>query len=261
MLSSLNTGLNTAKGLAIAWQIPLVAVNHMQAHALTSRLVHALETKTNERLAPGFPFLTLLVSGGHTMLVHSKTLTHHTILANTMDVAIGDCIDKMARHILPTGVIENSSEIMYGRLLERFAFPNGSQEHEYVASSTRAEELSSKLSVWGWALTAPLSTTRSGARSKDMKFSFAGLGSAIERICHGRETAMTLDERVDVAREALRVAFEHLASRVLMALQQQLNEAETADTEKIGTLVVSGGVASNQFLRTVYVRTVHRCRF
>lgn len=254
MLSSLNTGLNTAKGLAIAWHVPLVGVNHMQAHALTPRLVNALESRNNERLSPEFPFLTLLVSGGHTMLVHSKALTHHTILANTMDVAVGDCIDKMARHILPAGVVEKSGEIMYGRLLEQFAFPNGPLDHGYVASRTRAEDLSPKPSIWGWALTPPLSRTRSGSRSKDMAFSFAGLGSAIERICHRNETAMTLDERRDVAREALRVAFEHLASRVLMALQQ-LNQADTADTQKIGTLVVSGGVASNRFLRTVYVTT------
>lgn len=254
MLSSLNTGLNTAKGLATAWQLPLVGVNHMQAHALTPRLVHAFESVTNEQFSPEFPFLTLLVSGGHTMLVHSKALTHHAILANTMDVAIGDCIDKMARHILPAGVVEKSGEVMYGRLLEQFAFPNGPSDHGYVAPRARAEELSPQPSIWGWALTPPLSRTRSGSRTKDMAFSFAGLGSAIERICHGNETAMTLDERRDVAREALRVAFEHLASRVLMALQQ-LNEADTADTQKIGTLVVSGGVASNQFLRTVYVTT------
>lgn len=254
MLSSLNTGLNTAKGLATAWQVPLVGVNHMQAHALTPRLVHALETENNEQLSPKFPFLTLLVSGGHTMLVHSKALTHHAILANTMDIAIGDCIDKMARHILPAGLIEDSAEMMYGRLLEHFAFPNGPSDHGYIAPRTRAEDLSQKPSIWGWALTAPLSRTRSGSRSKDMAFSFAGLGSAIERICHRIEKAMTLDERRDVAREAFRVAFEHLASRVLMALQQ-LKIAETADTEEMGTLVVSGGVASNRFLRTVYVTT------
>ncbi|KAL8774752.1 MAG: hypothetical protein Q9209_000691 [Squamulea sp. 1 TL-2023] len=250
MLSSLNTGLNTAKGLAIAWQVPLIGVNHMQAHALTPRLVNALESKGYTQLNPEFPFLTLLVSGGHTMLVHSKALCHHAILANTMDVAIGDCIDKMARHILPAGLIEDSDEIMYGRLLEMFAFPNSSSDHDYTAPHTRAEELSSKSSSWGWALTPPLSKTRSGSRSKDMEFSFAGLGSAIERICQGREASMSLDERTDVAREALRLAFEHLASRVLMALQQ-LKEADTAGTKNIDTLVVSGGVASNQFLRTV----------
>ncbi|KAL8996441.1 MAG: hypothetical protein Q9169_004035 [Polycauliona sp. 2 TL-2023] len=249
MLSSLNTGLNTAKGLAAAWQVPLVGVNHMQAHALTPRLVQALDSKDEQTFAV-FPFLTLLVSGGHTMLVDSTALTHHAILASTMDVAIGDCIDKMARHILPANVIEASSEIMYGRLLEQFAFPDGSLDQAYAAPRTREEEMSSKPSPWGWELTAPLSKTRSGSRSKEMAFSFAGLGSSVERICHGREATMTLDERRDVAREVLRVAFEHLASRVVMALRRP-SEVDTADTQETGTLVVSGGVASNQFLRTM----------
>ncbi|KAL8809441.1 MAG: hypothetical protein Q9200_003407 [Gallowayella weberi] len=253
MFSSLTTGLNTAKGLAIAWQVPLIGVNHMQAHALTPRLVHALETPTTKCTEPEFPFLTLLVSGGHTMLVHSKALTHHAILATTMDIAIGDAIDKMARHILPADVIESSGEIMYGRLLERFAFPNGVSDCEYVAPSTRAEEMSSKSSSWAWALAPPLAKTRSGTRSKAMEFTFTGLGSAIERICQGKEKVMTHDERVDLAREAMRVAFEHLASRVLMALQK-LNETHGADTKSIGTIVVSGGVASNHFLTKLYVK-------
>ncbi|KAI4233747.1 MAG: hypothetical protein L6R40_006979 [Gallowayella cf. fulva] len=252
MLSSLTTGLNTAKGLAIAWQVPLLGVNHMQAHALTPRLVHALESRSGEHPQPGLPFLSLLVSGGHTMLVHSKALTHHAILATTLDVAIGDAIDKMARQILPADIIQSSGEIMYGRLLERFAFPNGSQEYEYVAPSTRAEEMSSKPSSWGWALAPPLAKTRSGSRSKALEFSFAGLGSAIERVCQTRETVLMLDERVELAREALRVAFEHLASRVLMALQQ-LGGGHCVGTERIDTVVVSGGVASNSFLRLMYV--------
>ncbi|KAL8734195.1 MAG: hypothetical protein Q9166_001681 [cf. Caloplaca sp. 2 TL-2023] len=247
MLSSLSTGLNTAKGLAVAWQVPLIGVNHMQAHALTPRLVHALKARSDEKSQPEFPFLSLLVSGGHTMLVHSKALTHHAIMATTLDIAIGDTIDKMARIILPAEIIQNSRDIMYGRLLERFAFPNGSQDHECVG---RAGEMSSKPSSWGWALAAPLAKTRLGSRSKAMDFSFTGLGSAVERICLGKKTPMTLDERIDLAREALRVAFEHLALRVLMALQQ-LNEAHVVEAEKIETLVVSGGVASNHFLRTV----------
>ncbi|KAL8700682.1 MAG: hypothetical protein Q9224_000858 [Gallowayella concinna] len=247
MYSCLTTGLNTAKGLAVAWQVPLVGVNHMQAHALTPRLVHALEAPRSKYAKPEFPFLTLLVSGGHTMLVHSKTLTHHAILASTLDVAIGDALDKMARHILPADVIENSGEIMYGRLLESFAFPDGVQNYNYVAPSTRAEEMSSKSSSWAWALAPPLAKTRSGTRSKAMEFTFTGIGSAIERICQGRVKVMTPDERVDLAREAMRVAFEHLASRVLMALQK-LNESHNADTKRIGTVIVSGGVASNRFL-------------
>lgn len=256
LLPSLSTGLQTAKGLAVAWQIPLIGVNHMQAHALTPRLVTALESVSqgNERQhEPAFPFLSLLVSGGHTLLVYSKGLTHHSILASTTDIAAGDVIDKMARSILPPEIIDKSEESMYGRLLERFAFPNHQGYDKYTAPSTRAEELSSKPSGWGWALSVPLTNRATG-----MEFSFSGLGSAVERICKRKETAMSFNERVDLARDVMRIVFEHLASRVILALKAMDENYTAANNErKIVTLVVSGGVASNQFLRKVYVSIVN----
>ncbi|KAI4091121.1 MAG: hypothetical protein LQ344_004349 [Seirophora lacunosa] len=256
LLPSLSTGLQTAKGLAVAWQVPLLGINHMQAHALTPRLVHALESSTSngQDREPAFPFLTLLVSGGHTMLVHSKALTHHSILAGTTDIAVGDAIDKAARCILPQETIAAAKDVMYGRLLEEYAAPpRDGPGYDYLPPRTRAEELTRKPSQWGWALAAPLAETRSGSRSRAMEFSFSGLGSAVLRICQQRGQEMTREERVDLAREVMRVAFEHLASRVVMALES-LRKTRSTDVaakggDKISTLVVSGGVASNGFLK------------
>ena len=244
MRSSLTTGLDTAKGLAVAWRIPLVGVNHMQAHALTPRLVSAL-SRSSPSVAPAFPFLSLLVSGGHTLLVQSKALTNHAILATTTDIAIGDCLDKIARLAIPPDVLKEREGIMYGRHLEHFAFPNGSADYCYTAPTTRAEEITRRTTRWGWALVPPLAETRSGLKSKAMEFTFSGLGSAVKRICEGKE-GMDHDERRELARESMRLAFEHLASRVGWALQD-LRKNGTA----VRTLVVSGGVASNAFLRTV----------
>lgn len=247
MRSSLTTGLDTAKGLAVAWQIPLVGVNHMQAHALTPRLVSALNSLCPES-EPAFPFLSLLVSGGHTLLVHSKDLCEHTILASTTDIAIGDAIDKMARSILPSDLLKEGGEIMYGRLLERFAFPIGETDHNYTAPTTRAEEIARRDSKWGWSLPPPLAETRSGSKSRAMEFTFSGLGSAVKRICEANPS-MDHEQRNNLAREGMRVAFEHLASRVGWAL----TDLSRSQDQKLDTLVVSGGVASNKFLRTVYV--------
>ena len=244
MRSSLTTGLDTAKGLAVAWQIPLVGVNHMQAHALTPRLVFAL-SGTSSNAAPAFPFLSLLVSGGHTLLVHSKTLCDHVILATTTNIAIGDCIDKIARLVLPSDILQREGGTMYGRHLERFAFPNGSGDHDYTAPNSRAEEIARKNTKWGWTLVPPLAETRSGSKSKAMEFTFTGLGSAVKRICEGKEM-MEDEERIDIAKESMRLAFEHLASRVGWALRDL-----KANGSEVATLVVSGGVASNAYLRTV----------
>ena len=78
-----------------------------------------------------------------------------------------------------------------------------------------------------------------------MEFSFSGLGSAVKRICEGKDK-MQDEERMELASESMRLAFEHLASRVGWALRN-LKEKGSG----VGTLVVSGGVASNAFLRTV----------
>lgn len=239
MRASLSAGLDVAKGLAVAWQIPLLGVNHMQAHALTPRLVSTLHARTSSsKGVPEFPFLSLLVSGGHTLLVYSEGLCVHKILASTIDIAIGDAIDKMARDILPSTVLQGSN-LMYGQLLERFASSDVGNTKFYMAPKSRAEEIARNQTQWGWSLPSPLADTKS------MKFSFSGLGSAVKRICD-RSTDMGEAERQCLAREAFRLSFEHLASRATRAIE---------DLEKQGKLikdlVVSGGVASNEFLRSL----------
>lgn len=294
MRSSLSTGLDTGKGLAVAWQVPVVGVNHMQAHALTPRLVSALAEEANSAPCgkPAFPFLSLLVSGGHTLLLHSKSLTEHTVLATTANIAVGDALDKIARAVCPPCVFATAPhDTMYGRLLEEFAFPQ-QHKHDYVAPATRREEISRCETRFGWSLPVPYAETRSGAKTRAMEFSFTGLGTAVERIAvqidriaGGRTTATEegekavteeggktgrdegMKERIELAREAMRVTFEHLASRVVLALDslqaaqaasyssdnadEEGSEEKEENTAAIDTLVVSGGVASNRYLRTM----------
>jgi N6-L-threonylcarbamoyladenine synthase len=239
MLSNLNVGLDTAKGLAVAWQIPLLGVNHMQAHALTPRLVASLngEAKTSDR--PEFPFLTLLVSGGHTMLVHSKELCNHKILAQTTDIAIGDVIDKCARDIIPEFILNAGKTTMYGPVLESYAFRNGPEDYQYTPPATKSACNGMVETEYGWGIRPPLSK----GRMYHMEFSFSGLGAVVRRVMEARPIVPE-DERRVLAREAMRIAFEHLGSRVLLALQEE-------DVAKVSTLVVSGGVAANQYLKHI----------
>jgi N6-L-threonylcarbamoyladenine synthase len=239
MRSNLAAGLDTAKGLAVAWQVPLVGVHHMQAHALTPRLVSALENDGDTPSSPDFPFLSLLVSGGHTMLVNSTSLTEHTLVASTMDIAIGTALDKAARVILPLEWISRSANTMYGRFLEQFAFPNDENDYNYRAPRIRQDELIQN-SFLGHKLMLPLTETR------DLKFSFAGILSTAERVLRPKELdQVSLEERMELARVILRVSFEHLASRIAIALQDQKGLRD------VKTLVISGGVASNNYLKTI----------
>ncbi|KAM3419442.1 hypothetical protein BST61_g5368 [Cercospora zeina] len=112
MRSNLATGLDTAKGLAVGLGVPFLGIHHMQAHTLTPRLVHAMEAPLIAP-EPAFPFLTILVSGGHTMLIDSCALTEHSILAETGDIALGDCLDKAARAILPTDLLRAPYDLLH----------------------------------------------------------------------------------------------------------------------------------------------------
>ncbi|EPE26278.1 Actin-like ATPase [Glarea lozoyensis ATCC 20868] len=245
MRASLITGIDTAKGLAVGWQVPLLGVNHMQAHALTPRLVAALnhpqEEMITKTLDPPFPFLTFLVSGGHTILVHSKGLCDHEILAETNDLAIGDMLDKTARDILPEAILKSAPDVMYARSLEAFAFPEeGTSQYERFEKERRK----SSKPLYGWTVNTPYAKLgpRIAATYKH-EFSFSGIGSCVKGIAQAR-TDMDTPERQHLAREAMRVTFEHLSSRVVLALKG-------GSLQGINTLVVSGGVASNKYLKHV----------
>ncbi len=89
LASSLLIGLNTAKGIALAAGKPFVPVNHLAAH-LYSPLITVTETEI-------FPLLSLIVSGGHTMMIHATGIGEHRILGQTLDDAAGEAFDKVAK--------------------------------------------------------------------------------------------------------------------------------------------------------------------
>jgi N6-L-threonylcarbamoyladenine synthase len=94
LMGSLLVGASFAKGLALSLGIPLVEVNHMQAHILAHFI---RDTREPNRLVPSFPFLCLTVSGGHTQLVVVKDYLDFTIIGETQDDAAGEAFDKAAK--------------------------------------------------------------------------------------------------------------------------------------------------------------------
>lgn len=240
MRSNLACGLNTAKGLASAYQIPIIGVHHMQAHALTPRLEQALSI--DSEIQPQFPFMTLLVSGGHTMLLHSRSLVDHEIVANTRDIAIGDALDKCGRTILPEDIKNKAVDTAFARYLSDFAFPDPESYKCWPIPQTRQEEIDKEDNMFGWRIRSALADT------KDLAFSFTSLSSTVGRLFAARLEAsggvMSDAERMMFAQTALGVAFEHLIGRTVIALK-----AVEQSQQQISTLVVSGGVAANAFLR------------
>jgi N6-L-threonylcarbamoyladenine synthase len=93
LLGSLLVGSSFAKGFAVARNIPLIEVNHLQAHVLA----HFILEKGRENMIPSFPFLCLLVSGGHTQLIVVRSHFEMEVIGNTIDDAAGEAFDKCGK--------------------------------------------------------------------------------------------------------------------------------------------------------------------
>jgi N6-L-threonylcarbamoyladenine synthase len=87
LIGGVLVGVMTAKAIAAAKNLPFIAVNHLEGHALTARLTHDLP----------FPFLLLLISGGHSQFLEVTGVGKYRLLGSTIDDAVGEAFDKVAR--------------------------------------------------------------------------------------------------------------------------------------------------------------------
>ena len=87
-MGALLVGAATARSLAWTWQIPAIAVHHMEGHLLAPML---------EEKPPCFPFVALLISGGHTLLIEVAGIGQYRLLGESLDDAAGEAFDKTAK--------------------------------------------------------------------------------------------------------------------------------------------------------------------
>ena len=200
LIGGLIVGLTTAKALAAAVKKPLLPVNHLEGHALTARLTDALE----------FPYLLLLVSGGHTQIVHVAGVGHYERWASTIDDALGEAFDKTAKLLgLPYPGGPSVEKAAKGGDPARFAFPR------------------------------PLK----GEARPD--FSFSGLKTAVRRTA--TELAPLSDRDIaDICASFQAAVTETLADRMARSL---LRFGKEHPKLKQPALVVAGGVAANDAIR------------
>ncbi|KAJ3574656.1 hypothetical protein NP233_g1622 [Leucocoprinus birnbaumii] len=208
MAGCLAVGCNAAKTLGLSLDKPLVGVHHMQGHALTSILT--------SKDPPKYPFLTLLISGGHTLLLLATSNTRFKILATTDDGAIGRCIDRVARSLgLEWGSLGP------GAALEKFVNEDPNPDISDIP---------------------PIPKVTPGR----LFFSFGGYHSWMELFLKAEGGIETFDisRKRRLARAFQSAVFGHLEEKVLLGLKW------CADRDiHVQDLVVSGGVASNQYLR------------
>ncbi|MBX9736595.1 MAG: tRNA (adenosine(37)-N6)-threonylcarbamoyltransferase complex transferase subunit TsaD [Phycisphaerales bacterium] len=223
LIGSLLVGVAAGKALAWSLSIPIVGVDHVQAHMYAGFLSRASGDASpaptidgTPAIASAFPALGLVVSGGHTALYRLESPTHVTKLGSTRDDAVGEAYDKCAA------------------LLE-LPFPGG--------------PIVDKLAQAGNADRFDLPVSRLERESLD--FSFSGLKTAVLYTLrgvpshNGRGGTPAMD-RTDQNIRDLCAAFQHACSRAItLKLQRAIEQ-----NPDCGTLLAGGGVTANSLLRT-----------
>jgi N6-L-threonylcarbamoyladenine synthase len=171
---ALLVGSSLAEALAFSLQIPTIPIHHLEGHLLAPLL---------EKNAPNFPFLALLVSGGHTQIIHVKKMGLYEIIGDTLDDAAGEAFDKTAQ-------------------LLGLGYPGG------LALSLLAEKGKPHFD-----LPRPL------IHSKDLNFSFSGLKTAVLHLIRAQEN-LTDEIKADVAFAFQEAITDVLTKKCLHALDQ-----------------------------------------
>ena len=212
LIGGVIVGLTTAKAIALVHGLPLVAVNHLEAHALTARLTDGL----------AFPYCLFLVSGGHTQIVAVTGVGAYERLGTTMDDAVGEAFDKTAKLLglgYPGGPeVERAAQAGDPR---RFALPRPMQGRPQPDFSLSGLKTALRLEA---ERIAPLSERD----ISDLCASFQqavtdtvadrlAAGLALFERRHGRATALVAAGGV-AANQALRAALRGVAERAGIAL-------------------------------------------
>jgi N6-L-threonylcarbamoyladenine synthase len=200
LIGGVLVGLMTGKALALAAGRPFIAVNHLEGHALSVRLTEDV----------AFPYLMLLVSGGHCQLLVVQGVGRYRRLGTTIDDALGEAFDKTAK-ILGLG------------------YPGGPLVERAAAGGHAAR----------FSLPRPM-LGRAGC-----DFSFSGLKTAVRRAYESLGTAVTDQDRADICAAFQAAAGDVVADRVAHALAIFMEDYPAAPC----TLVVAGGVAANSYIR------------
>jgi N6-L-threonylcarbamoyladenine synthase len=196
LIGGVLVGLTTAKALAAALGKPLIAVNHLEAHALTARLTDGL----------AFPYLLLLVSGGHSQFVLVRGVGEYERWGSTIDDALGEAFDKVAK-------------------LLNLGSPGGPAVERLAASGDPTR----------FKFPRPL------LKEDRLDFSFSGLKTAV-RLAAEEIAPVTDRDVADICASFQAAVTEIITTRAGSALSR----FEQVLPDAMPTLVVAGGVAANK---------------
>lgn len=205
-------GINFARALSVAWNVPLVPVNHMEGHIVAS-LIETRDKKIAMKEKIQFPAVALLVSGGHTELQLVRGFAEYQLLGQTRDDAAGEAFDKVAR-------------------LMELPYPGG-PEISRLAQNCREQKLPP-------TVTLPRPMLDSG----DYDFSFSGLKTAARKVVESHQP-LTETTRTVIACEVENAIVETLVTKTLRAVEEH-----GAGTIVVGGGVAANTYLQHEFART-----------
>jgi len=209
-------GVNFARALSLAWNKPLVPINHMEGH-LQSSLLKILSKDSAEIIVPAFPILALLISGGHTEIVISSAEFKYKVVGTTRDDAVGEAFDKAARILgLP--------------------YPGGPEISKLAANFRKSPCFAKATEGKGkYKLPRPM------IHSDDLDFSFSGIKTAVLYM------VQKIPVMTDGIREEICFEFEEAVTETL--LSKTMRAAEKYNPNMI---LLGGGVAANSYIQKAF---------
>ena len=177
---SLEQGITYARQLASKWDLPLIAVNHMEGHLLSS--FARSKTGSSKLTKPVYPALGFIISGGHTELVLMKEMGVYELLGETLDDAAGEAYDKVARMLM-------------------LGYPGGPILAEMAKSGKPIYHLPEPMTM-----------------RKDLNFSFSGLKTAARQFLAKENPEITKEFIEDFAASFQKTVFKHLMTRFRRAI-------------------------------------------
>ncbi|MDP1912091.1 tRNA (adenosine(37)-N6)-threonylcarbamoyltransferase complex transferase subunit TsaD [Brevundimonas sp.] len=221
LVGGVMVGLSFGKAVALARGLPLIAVNHLEGHAVSARLGGRAD----------YPFLLLLVSGGHCQLLEVRGVGDMTRLGTTIDDAAGEAFDKIAKAL-------------------GLGYPGG-PALERLAEGGDGSRFDLPRALLG---------------RKDCDFSFSGLKTAAARLAQACETDQQRADLADAVQTAIARQLSERSDRALKAWAEshalkQPRPADEAIGQTKGLFVVAGGVAANRTVRATLQATAEKNGF
>lgn len=204
LIGPLLIGLNVAKTLALATNKPFIGVNHIEAHLYAALM--------SQPVFPNFPCLGIVLSGGHTALVYMHEVGYYELIGQTVDDAIGEAFDKVAKMLgLP--------------------YPGGPQIENLAKKGNPHRHLFKPGKV----------------KERPLDFSFSGLKTAVLYTIQGQnaqksDRILTEIEAADIAASFQEVALKDIVAKALLATKQH----------GLKTIILGGGVTNNRRLRELF---------